>query len=277
MSTADGTVAIAAIRDLSDRKRAQEEHARLLHAEEVGRIRDEFLSIASHELKTPLAALQLRVDGLNRLVPKLTDAMRSDPIVERMLQNVDGIGASSARIGDLITSLLDSSRITSGRLELERHMVDVSAIVRHAIEERREESARCGYAIELEAPRPVFGEWDGARVEQVVANLLSNAMKFGAGKPILVSVTQPTGGTARIAIRDQGIGIASADASRIFQRFERAVSSRNYAGFGLGLWIAQQIVDAHGGEIHVTSEPGSGAMFTVDLPIHPFVDPPSRA
>jgi PAS domain S-box-containing protein len=273
MITDGGSVVIAAIRDVSDRKKAEQEHVRLAHVEEALRLRDEFLSIASHELRTPLAALQLRVDGLNRLVPKLTDAMRGDPVVARVLQNVDGIGASSVRIDDLITSLLDSSRITSGRLELQRLSIDVSAVVRRAVEERREESARCGCALELEAPLPVIGEWDGARIEQVVANLISNAMKFGAGKPITVSVTQPTEGTARIAIRDQGIGIAKADSSRIFQRFERAVSSRNYAGFGLGLWTAQQIIDAHSGEIYVTSDPGSGAMFTVDLPIQPGARP----
>jgi signal transduction histidine kinase len=111
----------------------------------------------------------------------------------------------------------------------------------------------------------VTGQWDEVRLDQVFVNLVSNAIKYGSRTTIDVSVTQPTENTARIIVRDRGIGIAMEDQSRIFQRFERAVSSRNYSGFGLGLWIVQRIVEAHGGEIHVESAPGCGATFTVDL------------
>jgi signal transduction histidine kinase len=114
---------------------------------------------------------------------------------------------------------------------------------------------------------PAIGRWDAARLDQVLTNLMTNAIRFGAGKPIVVTV-KATASAASLAVTDHGIGIAPAAQARIFDRFERGdVSAQHYGGLGLGLYIARQIVEAHGGTISVHSEPGCGATFTVTLPI----------
>jgi signal transduction histidine kinase len=122
--------------------------------------------------------------------------------------------------------------------------------------------------LSIETPGPVTGRWDRMRLAQVLTNLLSNAGKYGRGKPVSISVTEAAGG-ARVTVRDRGIGIAAADRQRIFERFERAVSSNQYSGFGLGLWIVSEIVKAMGGDITVESALGAGAAFTVTLPLQP--------
>jgi signal transduction histidine kinase len=122
--------------------------------------------------------------------------------------------------------------------------------------------------VKEESHGPVIGTWDRQRLEQVVHTLLSNAMKFGAGSPIEVTI-ESSDGVARLAMQDHGIGIAPEDQERIFRQFERAVSVRHYGGFGVGLWIARQIVEAHGGTIRVESESGAGARFIVELPKKP--------
>ncbi|WP_232293259.1 sensor histidine kinase [Stigmatella aurantiaca] len=119
--------------------------------------------------------------------------------------------------------------------------------------------------LELHAPAPVLGRWDRLRVEQVVTNLLTNALKYGAGRPVAVRV-EGAGERARLTVKDQGIGIAEEDLARIFERFERAVSDRHYGGLGLGLYITRQIVEAFGGTVGVTSRPGMGSTFTLELP-----------
>ena len=121
---------------------------------------------------------------------------------------------------------------------------------------------------ELVDARPAEGEWDRTRIEQVVTNLLSNAFKYGAGRPIHVEVGLQ-GKMAVLTVRDEGIGIPIEDQSRIFGPFERAVSERHYTGFGVGLWVAQQVVEAHGGSIHVVSAPSRGTTFRVWLPSGP--------
>jgi signal transduction histidine kinase len=168
----------------------------------------------------------------------------------------------------LINNLLDISRITAGRLDLELEPVDLAAVVRDSAARAREEIARASCTVQVEAPGPCMGQWDRMRVEQVVTNLLSNALKYGAGHPIEVSVAGDDG-WARLTIRDHGIGIPPEDQARIFERFERAVSDRHYGGLGLGLWIVRQIVDALGGMIEVESESGKGSLFTINLPRAP--------
>jgi len=120
--------------------------------------------------------------------------------------------------------------------------------------------------VRLEAQAPVVGNWDKARLEQVVTNLLSNAIKYGAGAPIAINV-RTFDGRARLAVRDEGIGVSPSERGRIFERFERAVSAKHYGGLGLGLYIVRRIVDAHGGQIAVESAPGAGAQFVVELPL----------
>jgi signal transduction histidine kinase len=163
-------------------------------------------------------------------------------------------------------ALLDVSRITSGRLELAREETDLAELARDAAARLAEEAAEAGSPIACETPAPVVARVDPARVEQVFQNLLSNAVKYGSGKPVRVAV-RAAEGRAHIEVHDAGIGIGAADQGRIFGRFERAVSGRNYAGLGLGLWIARRIVEAHGGTIRVASAPGAGSTFTVELPL----------
>lgn len=170
---------------------------------------------------------------------------------------------SVARLDRLVTTLLDVSRLHREPLATEREDLDLSAVAREVVEAVREAH---GGVVELDAPFPVRGRWDRSRIGQTLENLVTNAVKFGRGKPVHVQV-EAAGTRARVTVRDQGIGIAAADQARIFERFSRAVSQRNYGGFGLGLWIAKRAVEAHGGSIAVESSRGEGATFRVLLPL----------
>lgn len=231
------------------------------HAQKAVRLRDDFLGIAGHELRTPLTALQLSLQSLARL-----------PAMERGANDVAARRLASClrqvdRLGRLINELLDVSRITAGRLSLQPEAVDLVALTRDVLARMADELARAGCPVALDAieGERLWGRWDRERIDQVLTNLLTNAAKYGRGKPITVSVRRHEG-TARLSVRDEGIGIAPEDQARIFERFERAVSERNYGGLGLGLWIVRQIVGAHGGEVRVKSALGEGATFIVDLP-----------
>jgi signal transduction histidine kinase len=136
--------------------------------------------------------------------------------------------------------------------------------VREVVDRFSDEGRAGSFALDLDGE--VIGEWDRFRIDQVVTNLVSNAVKYGQGKGVEIEVVRD-GGTARLSVRDHGIGIDPVQQARIFGRFERAVSRENYGGFGLGLWIVRQIVEAHGGAIRLASAPGEGASFTVELPI----------
>jgi signal transduction histidine kinase len=234
---------------------------------EAIRLRDEFLSVASHELKTPLTSLKLRVQGMAEHMPTITDPTEA----ARMKKGVDLAERQVRRLEKLVNNLLDVSRIAIGRFPLQREEVDLVGLVHNVVGQFSAELARSGNEVSLELPEHAYGRWDPMRLEQVVVNLLSNAIKYGAGKPIKVTVAL-AGPTARIVVRDRGIGIGAEDQARIFERFERAVSL-NYGGLGLGLHITREIVRAHGGTIRVESDPGAGAAFIVELPrenaIHP--------
>jgi PAS domain S-box-containing protein len=240
----------------------ERERAARTEAENAVRVRDEFLSIAAHELKTPLTSLQLQVQmllaaargsGLGSIAPARAGTM------------LDSLNRQTGRLGRLIENLLDVSRISAGRLQLEREPFDLVTVVREAAGRLAQQLASAGCTLTLNAPAPVSGTWDRMRIEQVATNLLSNALKYGPGKPVEVSVTE-VDGRARLEVRDHGIGIAPENRARIFGRFERAVSARNYGGLGLGLYITRQIVEAHGGSIGVEDAPGGGSIFIVWLP-----------
>jgi signal transduction histidine kinase len=165
----------------------------------------------------------------------------------------------------LIHQFLDAIRLQQARIELDRKAVDLGALA-------REVGGRVAPSVvpvlQVTAPAPVVGRWDPARLEHVIAHLLLNAFKFGRGKPIHVRVERD-GDLALLSVQDEGIGIAREDQERIFRRFERAVGIRQYGGLGLGLWIAREFVEAHGGKIRVESAAGKGSTFTVELPIEP--------
>jgi PAS domain S-box-containing protein len=253
---------LAFAQDLAARASVAIENARLYReAREAVRARDEFLSIASHELKTPLTTLQLQIQGLAR---KLKSAPE-EPVFQGLAARVGTSERQVERLTALINNLLDISRITAGRLDLDLEPVDLAAVARDAAARFRDDLARAGSVLEMHADGECHGEWDRLRLEQVVMNLLSNAAKYGAGRPIAI-VVDGSETTARFSIRDHGIGIPAEHQGRIFERFERAVSDRHYGGLGLGLWIVRQIVDAFGGTIEVQSQAGEGSTFTVLLP-----------
>jgi PAS domain S-box-containing protein len=256
--------------DITERKRAAEALQRAKAAaererqlEEAVRARDQFLAIASHELKTPLTALELQVAVLRRFMRAHPSAPISDERVqtkcENMVRQVD-------RLTVLVKSLIDVGKIASGPLELAREEVDLAEVVRKTLAAMSEAIQQSGSEVLLDGTAPVVGRWDRARVESVVAQLVSNALKFGAGRPIEIAV-RSTPDRAVLRVRDHGIGISVDDQNRIFQRFERAVSERHYGGFGIGLWMARQAVEAHRGTIDVQSDRGRGSEFTVELPL----------
>ena len=252
-------------RDLTERRRAEEERVRLAQAEEALKLRDTFLSIAAHELRTPLTALQIEAQTLLRRVKRAQDEVEPPPL-SAFVPAIGGIDRNVGRATKLVEHLLDVSRIQLGKLRMELDDVDLTEIAREAVERYRDQCLQVGSPLTFTAGAPVVGRWDALKLEQVVTNLVSNALKFGRGKPIHVGVVERDG-RARLTVRDRGIGIAPADQGRIFGRFERAVSDRHFGGFGLGLWIVREIAGALGGEVTVQSTPGEGATFTVDLPL----------
>lgn len=260
---------LALLRDLARLVAAAIDTARLYRrAQEAIRVRDEFLSIASHELKTPLTSLALQADSLRA-------AAARGRVPEPIAQKAEVIRRNVDRLTRLITNLLDISRIGAGRLELELEELDLSELVREVVVRFEEELERAGCEVRLDAQAPAVGRWDRLRLEQVVTNLIANAVKYGPGKPVEVTV-RTEGERTLLQVRDHGIGIPREAQRRIFERFERAVSDRHYGGFGLGLWIVRLIVDALGGTIAVVSEPGQGAIFTVELGRTPSaIGPPS--
>jgi signal transduction histidine kinase len=213
--------------------------------------------VAGHELRTPLAALGLLHESLERI--------RDGTPLEKIRERGGKLRAQSQRLGRLVEDLLDVSRMSAGRFSLEVEPFDLGALVGDVGERMREELERAQTPITLDL-EPVEGHWDRSRIEQVVTNLVSNAGKYGRGAPIEVRVKRD-GDRATLVVVDHGIGIAPDDQERIFRRFERATSARKFSGLGLGLWITSELVRAHGGTIAVQSEPGSGATFTVTLPL----------
>jgi PAS domain S-box-containing protein len=248
---------IATATDIDDQKRAEDALRKAVI------LRDDFLSVASHELRTPLTSLKLEVANLSRIARR--DSSDGAP---RLIAKVEKIDSQAARLHRLIDELLDVSRIAAGRLELHVELVDLAQIVNEVGVRFTEEAARVGSTLNVHAPKAVVGRWDKGRLDQVITNLVSNAIKYGDCKPIDVTL-ECESDRAVVTIRDRGLGIAPHDHERIFGRFERAASSRHYGGIGLGLWIVKQIIDALGGTVAVESNPGTGSTFTVELPLQP--------
>lgn len=224
--------------------------------------RDAFIATAAHELRNPMTPIAGQVSLLLRLV------RGGNAAPERIAAGLERVEWLIDRYVKRATTLLDVSRITTGKLQLEQKPVHVATIVREVANALAPIAEHARSPITVSVSDAAVGELDRLAVEQIVDNLLANALKYGAGKPIDVSAER-AGESIAIRVRDRGIGISDADRARIFERFERAVgAAANSPGFGVGLWIVRQLAEAMGGEISVESTPGEGATFTVTLPRH---------
>jgi Na+/proline symporter/signal transduction histidine kinase len=241
-------------------------------AEEAVRARDEFLAVASHELKTPLTPLRIQIQALQRLVRRGELEAISK---EKLAKLVVGADVQVVRIVALIDRLLDLTRIRAKQLRLDVGPMDLAATVRATIEQHEAQLRDAGCRVVVDAAAPVFGTWDRVRVEQVVANLVTNAAKYAPGAPVNVRVSaDPAAHRARVEVQDEGPGIPDAAQERLFRPFERAGGVGAAAGgLGLGLFIVREIVEAHGGAVRLRSSPGHGTSFVVELPFRP----PARA
>ncbi|MDC3955826.1 AAA family ATPase [Polyangium jinanense] len=261
-----GAADLALAEELGRRAALALDNARLYaKAQEAIGLRDEFLMVASHELKTPLASLQLQIQLVERLMRRDPSVPLTPARIETMLQVLH---RQVARLGHLVDELLDVARLHSGRLTLTFEPVELSALTREVARRMAPQLASAGCRMELEMDAPVVGSWDKSRLEQVVVNLLSNAMKYGKHQPIHVTVRRQAA-SALLVVRDHGIGIAEKDQAKIFNRFERAVPAQNFGGLGLGLYLVHWIVTSHGGSVRVESQPNAGATFLVELPFLP--------
>ncbi len=260
-----------------ERLHMEEVRARLYHEARDGmRARDELLSVASHELKTPLCGLALRLQTLMIQTKRASHDVVSASEVTTKLEAANRL---TQRVLRLMDELLLVTRFTNDRLNLELREVDFSALLCDVTERYRDQLVVDGCSLELKVASGVTGKWDPLQLEQVVTNLLSNAIKYGRGKPIEITLTSDEE-TATLSVKDHGIGIAAEDQARIFERFERAVSLEHFGGLGLGLWIVRQVVQALGGVIRVHSHPGQGSEFVISIPRTPeqrLIDPAPSA
>lgn len=226
-------------------------------------VREDFISVASHELKTPLTPLKMQLQLLRDFLHSAPfDASANFGPLLKMFDNSD---EQVVRLCRLIEDMIDVSRITTGRMALNLESCDLGEIVREVVERFRPQFEQAGCAIELKETGPAPGRWDKMRIEQILNNILSNAIKYGRGKPVKITVSCREN-QAQVSFQDFGIGIAQEDHKRIFERFERAVPVARYGGLGLGLFIARQIAEAHSGRIWVESKPGQGSTFHLELP-----------
>lgn len=244
-------------RDLTERRINEEERLRLAQTREALRLRDEFLLIASHELRTPLTALQLQLQSL---------AAQKARLDAKLGRKVDRSVQSAQRLADLVETLLDVSRISTGRFSLHLERFDLADAIGEVAQSFEEQAAQARSVLSVQTEPGLVGSWDRLRIEQVMTNLLSNALKYAAGSPIYVHAERGKG-EAAVEVLDRGPGIASEQLPHVFERFERAASKRHYGGLGLGLYLARQIVEAHGGSIAAKNDPDGGARFTVRLPL----------
>jgi PAS domain S-box-containing protein len=243
-------------RDITEKKVTEREReAALQQLAEALAARDEFIAVAAHELRNPLNVLTLLWHILDR-IPSLSGTP------ERKL--IEKARAQVARLSSLVDRLMDVTQIRAGTFDLYRENVELNAIIQEVV--NRFTMAESAPAISLELEPHIEGNWDRLRIDQVLTNLVSNAIKYGEQKPIVISASIDDN-HAVITIRDAGIGIAPENLERIFERFERANTRSSKTGLGMGLWITRQIVQAHGGTAVAQSELGKGSTFVVRLPL----------
>ncbi|MFP2964112.1 sensor histidine kinase, partial [Myxococcus sp. 1LA] len=258
-----GPVDLALAQELARRAGLSLENARLLReVQDAVRLRDEFLVVAAHELRTPLTTLRLQLGSL--LSPATRERLGAMPPevesrLERSMRQV-------LRLGTLVEGLLDVSRLGAGDVVLSLERFELAALVSEVVERYAAEAESAGSPVRLTCEAGLWGRWDRLRVEQAVAALVSNALKFAPGHPVEVEVMR-VGRMGRIQVDDRGIGITEDQVKHIFERFGRAVSSRSYGGLGLGLYLVRRSAEAHGGRAWAGPREGGGARFTLDLPL----------
>lgn len=225
--------------------------------------RDEFLSIASHELNTPLTSMLLKIQIILHNVRNVSLANFS---VEKLLKQLVTAEQQTQRLSRMINDLLNVSLITTGKMHLEREEVNLVVLAQNVIDEFSEKLEKAGYTLQFQASATVVCRIDKLRIEQVITNFLSNAIKYGNGKPIEMRVAKH-GQNAIVIVKDHGIGIAENQQEKIFALFDRGDINTSYKGLGVGLFIANQIIDSHGGKIQVESETNVGSTFTISFPL----------
>lgn len=225
-------------------------------------LREEFLSLASHELMTPVTSLALMAELMKR------EIAAQPGVPDRIAVALGVFDRQLGRLTLLFDSLLQATELEAGPPELTLEDVDLTELVRRVVNHLAVQLPEAARTVRVDVPPALAGRWDRARLERVVLHLVKNALTFGEGKPITIALRATPGG-ARLVVRDQGLGIAREDQARIFERFQRAVPVAHFGGLGLGLYIARAIVRAHGGSIALESQPGRGAAFIVDLPLVP--------
>jgi PAS domain S-box-containing protein len=246
--------------ELAQRVALALDNARLYReGREAVRRRDRFLAVAAHELNTPLTSLMLRLQSM------LLDFNKPCVDLEMMRERARVAEQQTTRLARLVSELLDVSRMRADRLSLDRESMDLVEVVRAAVVRLHAEIAAKGIDVAVHAPTPVIGKWDRSRLEQVITNLISNAVKYGRGGPVRVTV-EADDTTARLSVEDEGIGMSPELMKRIFRPFERGGDVGQYGGLGLGLYITDQLVRAHGGLVRVHSAPGQGSTFIIELP-----------
>ncbi len=253
---------LAFLEDLAWRAALAVDNARLYHrAEQAVAARDEFVAIATHELRTPLSALGLQLVALKR-----GEEANHPSSPERRRQGLETALRQTKQLEKLLGHLLDISHLSTGRLELEREPVDLSSLVHRLVANLEEKLAEAGNTPRVDAEALVVVKVDRLRVEQVLMNLLTNAMKYAPGSLVELAVARD-GAEAVVVVRDHGPGISPEVQSRIFERFQRASGTHGRDSLGLGLYLSRQIARAHGGELTVESIPGQGARFVLRLPV----------
>lgn len=240
------------------RQELQAAHAEL---ERAVTMRDDFMSMVSHELRNPLNSVYLQAQLRRKML-----SGPNPPDRGAMLRMVERDERQIRSMIRLLDDMLDVSRLRTGKLAMQPGPFDLADLGRRVVEAIGEQAAGAGVALTLEAPPELQLEGDEFRIEQVITNLLTNALRYGGGKPVAVAVSAGDG-KAIVSVRDQGMGIAPADQERIFQQFERTDGSAQVPGLGLGLFIARQIVEAHRGRLEVNSELGAGSEFLLYLPL----------
>ncbi len=252
----DRTLLLSVIRDITERKQLEAERTALIETtERTLALREEFLMVASHELRAPITNVSLQLQHLVRMIDR------------NQLEQLGGPARAALdellRLSTLMNTLIDAQHDGSGHIVLARTELDLAELVSAIADRMRPRADLVGSTIEV-CVASQRGRWDQLRLAQVFTNLLTNAIKYGRGGPINIEgVATPS--HVEIHIRDHGIGIESRDAERIFEKFERAVPA-NYGGLGLGLYITRQLIEAHGGTIRLDSTPGEGSTFSVVLP-----------